>query len=393
MLNFKSEEQINNIKNINDKLFNSLLKNTELFNNIIFIYTPPKVGSTTLVSSIRLCASNKYSVIHIHDEIMLKYITGTHDDITINDLIYYNKSLGKNIYVIDVYRTPIERKMSEFFEKISCYHFNNSEENINNYNLDLIIKRFNCLFPFLGKGDHYYEKYNIETDNFDFNKKYIHQNINGINYIKLRLNDSNEWGSILSQILNTNIYILTDYQTDKKIIGNLYNRFKNSYKLPMNYYELIKTDKYFNLYLNENERNQYLSNWNNKLTNDFSSYTQEQYNFYVNLCLENQVYNDFQSEHYLDNGCLCVLCSKKREFILNKLKNKEMINDKIIHNEIVNEVKQNKIEKITNLAKKLTNIKNKIKNKNINKLSENVSNYKLRLNSSHNQKLGNIKYM
>lgn len=393
MLNFKSEEQINNIKNINDKLFNSLLKNTELFNNIIFIYTPPKVGSTTLVSSIRLCASNKYSVIHIHDEIMLKYITGTHDDITINDLIYYNKSLGKNIYVIDVYRTPIERKMSEFFEKISCYHFNNSEENINNYNLDLIIKRFNCLFPFLGKGDHYYEKYNIEPDNFDFNKKYIHQNINGINYIKLRLNDSNEWGSILSQILNTNIYILTDYQTDKKIIGNLYNRFKNSYKLPMNYYELIKTDKYFNLYLNENERNQYLSNWNNKLTNDFSSYTQEQYNFYVNLCLENQVYNDFQSEHYLDNGCLCVLCSKKREFILNKLKNKEMINDKIIHNEIVNEVKQNKIEKITNLAKKLTNIKNKIKNKNINKLSKNVSNYNVRLNSSHNQKLGNIKYI
>jgi hypothetical protein len=393
MQNFKSEEQINNIKNINDKLFNSLLKNTELFNNIIFIYTPPKVGSTTLVSSIRLCASNKYSVIHIHDEIMLKYITGTHDNITINDLIYYNKSLGKNIYVIDVYRTPIERKMSEFFEKISCYHFNNSEENINNYNLDLIIKRFNCLFPFLGKGDHYYEKYNIEPDNFDFDKKYIHQNINGINYIKLRLNDSNEWGSILTQILNTNIYILTDYQTDKKIIGNLYNRFKNSYKLPMNYYELIKTDKYFNLYLNENERNQYLSNWNNKLTDNFNSYTQEQYNFYVNLCLENQVYNDFQSEHYLDNGCLCILCSKKREFILNKLKNKEMINDKIIHNEVVNEVKQNKIEKITNFAKKLTNIKNKIKNKNINKLSENVSNYNVRLYSSHNQKLGNIKYM
>jgi hypothetical protein len=393
MQNLKSEEEINNIKNINDKLFNSLLKNTELFNNIIFIYTPPKVGSTTLVSSIRLCASNKYSVIHIHDEIMLKYITGTHDDITINDLIYYNKSLGKNIYVIDVYRTPIERKMSEYFEKISCYHFNNSEENINNYNLDLIIKRFNCLFPFLGKGDHYYEKYNIEPDNFDFNQKYIHQNINGINYIKLRLNDSNEWGSILSKILNTNIYILTDYQTDKKTIGNLYDRFKNSYKLPMNYYELIKTDKYFNIYLNENEKNEYLSKWNNKLTDNFTSYTQEQYDFYVNLCLENQIYNDFQSEHYIDNGCLCVLCFKKREFIFNKVKNREIINDRIIHNEIVNEVKKNKIEKITNFAKKLTDIKNKITNKKINKLSQNVSNYNVRPNNNHKQKLGNIKYI
>lgn len=375
MLNSKTPEQINMIKNINDKLFNSLLKDTELFNNIIFIYTPPKVGSTTLVSSIRLSASHRYSVIHIHDEIMLNYITGLNENITINDLIYYNKMLGKNVFVIDVYRTPIERKISEYFEKISCYHFNNSEENINNYKLDLIIKRFNCLFPHLGKGDHYYEKYDIIPDTFDFNKKYIHQNINGINYIKLRLNDSNLWGNILSTMLNVDIIILTDYKTDNKIIGNLYNKFKSNYRLPNNYFELVKNDKYFNIYLNEEERNKYLSNWNNKLTNNFIPFTIDQYDFYINICLENQFYNDYQSEHYVDNGCLCVLCSKKRNQMYIDLKRGLIIKDKIIHNEVINEVKLNRIQKITDFANKITNIKNRISHKKITKLSDNAKIY------------------
>ena len=35
------------------------------------------------------------------------------------------KLLGKNVYVIDVYRSPIECKISTFFEKVGVYHFNN----------------------------------------------------------------------------------------------------------------------------------------------------------------------------------------------------------------------------------------------------------------------------
>lgn len=389
MIENKSEEEINEIKIINDRLFGSFLKNKESYNNIIFVYTPPKVGSTTLVSSLRLSASNKYSIIHVHDEIMLNYITGINKNITINDLIYYNKSLGKNIYVIDVYRTPIERKMSEYFEKLSCYHFNNSEENINMYNLDLIIKRFNNLFPHLGRGDHYYEKYGIEPKNFDFDKKYIHQVINGIHYIKLRLNDSNEWGNILSNIFNTDIVILTDYKTDNKTIGNLYNKFKSKYKLPINFYELIKTDKYFNVFLNEKEREKYLNLWENKLCEKFIPYTDEQFNFYINLCLENQYYNDYQSEHYIDNGCLCILCSNKRVFIFNKFKNGEYNNDKIIHNEVVNENKLRKIEKLKKITNKITNIQNNRLNVNINKNHNNIG----LIQNNYKKQMSNIKFI
>ncbi len=94
--------------------------------NYIFIYTPPKVGSTTLVSSLRISLGKSYNIIHIHDEIMLSVLTGI-DGISVNNIIEYLASIGKNVYVIDIYRTPIERKMSEFFEKIAQYHFNNSE--------------------------------------------------------------------------------------------------------------------------------------------------------------------------------------------------------------------------------------------------------------------------
>ena len=193
------------INNSIEKLFNTTT------DNYIFIYTPPKVGSTTLVTSLRVSLGKSYNVIHIHDEIMLSVLTGI-NNVKINDIINYLTKNGKKVYVIDVYRTPIERKMSEFFEKISPYHFNNTEQNINKYSIKRVSDRFNKLFPHLENGDHYFEKYDIKNPiPFDFNKKYTVQEENGILYIKLRLCDSHLWGSILSTILKTDIIIITDY--------------------------------------------------------------------------------------------------------------------------------------------------------------------------------------
>ena len=38
-------KKIDEIKQANDKIFNSISNKTETKNNIIFVYTPPKVGS------------------------------------------------------------------------------------------------------------------------------------------------------------------------------------------------------------------------------------------------------------------------------------------------------------------------------------------------------------
>ncbi len=350
LLKYMSEEVIN-------KLFNSQNQ------NYIFIYTPPKVGSTTLVSSLRISLGNTFNVIHIHDDIMLSVLTGV-NNVTVNEIINYVSQKGKNVYVIDVYRTPIERKMSEYFEKLSPYHFNNLEENINNYSIKRITDRFNKLFPHLGNGDHYFDKFDIANPTyFDFDKKYTIQILNNIKYIKLRLDDSKIWSHILSTIFQKKIVLINDYQTNnKKSIGDLYRRFKDEYKIPVNFLQLVKDCKYFNFYFSDEERKQYIDVWENKIVNEFTPYSIDEYKFYVNIYLENQYINDIQTEHYIDNGCLCVYCTKTRKNIFDRAKNGETHFEKIIHREVVNKEMVQKFFNVQNTLKKISNSNNSKKN-------------------------------
>jgi len=362
------------VVNAIDKLFN---KNINISNNYIFIYTPPKVGSTTLVTSLRVSLGKSYNIIHIHDETMLSVLTGI-NNVKINDIIHFLANSGNNVYVIDVYRTPVERKISEFFEKLSSYHFNNTEENISHYSITRIFDRFNKLFPHLENGDHYIDKYDIsEPVPFDFEKKYTIQIINNIKYIKLRLCDSHLWGMILSNILETDIVMIVDYKTETKSIGELYKKFKNEYKLPINYYENIKTCKYFNYYYNEEERNNYLNTWVIKLAEEFIPYTNNEFDFYINLCLENQYINDIQLDHYIDNGCFCKCCKNKRKDIFFRAKNGEKIFEKIIHENVVFEEKQNIIKRSIEIINKKIEIINKRRAEKKTKKNQFAINHKL----------------
>ena len=215
---------------INEKL--NISKNQS--NNLVFVYSAPKVGSTSIVSSLRIFGTNKISVIHIHDEEMLR-ILGDVTGITINEIILFNKHLGRDVYVIDVYRSPIERKISAFFEKIGSYHFNNKDELVNKYNVTKVINRFNNIFPHIANGDHFMDRYNIPIpDTFDYDQKYVLVKDNGINYIKLRLKDSDSWSNILTRIFGFQIVTIKDYESTNKPINDIYRRFKNVYKIPSN---------------------------------------------------------------------------------------------------------------------------------------------------------------
>jgi hypothetical protein len=135
----------------------------------------------------------------------------------------------------------------------------------------------------------------------------------------------------------------------------LYNKFKSEYKIPSNFIELIKNDKYFNFYYNELERNCYLNNLYTKTTNEVIPYTDNEFNFYMNLCLENQYINDIDIDHYIDNGCFCKYCSDKRKEIYFRAKSGEKKFDKIIHREVINEVKNEKFNEINNKIKTAIN--------------------------------------
>jgi hypothetical protein len=197
----------------------------------------------------------------------------------------------------------------------------------------------------LGKGEHYFDKYEIleeDIPRFDSVQKYTFQEINNICYLKLRLCDSKVWSNILSCIFKQDIVIINDYKTESKPLGELYNNFKNEYKLPSNFFELIENDKYLNFYYSKQERLNYLNVI--KTDNPVEPYTESEYEFYVNLYLENQYINDVQIEHYIDNGCFCKLCNKKRRNIYLRAKGGEKDFEKIVHNNVLNEELENRLE-------------------------------------------------
>jgi len=381
----KFKEKLPLLEQANQKIFNITVGNLPTHQNIIFVYSQPKVGSTSLVSSIRLSVSDTFNVIHLHDESTFKVILGI-ENISVNDIIQYNACLGLNVYVIDVYRTPIERKMSVFFQDIASFHFNNLEENMNHYNINKVINRFNNIYPFLATKDNYIDSFNISIlKSFDFNKKYICQKINNITYIKLRLKDSHEWGPILTKLLKKEIVIVQDYETENKKISELYKLFKSIYKLPHNFFEELKYCRLLNYYYSEDEKNEYLNIWEQKTTNEYIPYNLQLYDSYMQISLENQIYNFIQMDHYIDNGCICNHCSLKRVDLLNKAKLGIKITEKIIHNEIVNTyihtVKTNIVNKtntIKSIYEKRANVIKYIKNSNINKniIKSNIANKK-----------------
>ena len=337
----RSPEKLNLLNQINDKLNINKYPNKKL----IFVYTPPKVGSTSIVSSLRIFGSATFNIIHIHDEEMLR-ILGNISGVTVNEIIQFNKHLGRDVYVIDVYRSPIERKISAYFEKVGVYHFNTSDANINTYNVNKVINRFNKIFPYIANGDHFMDVYNIDLpQKFNFEQKYLLIINNGIKYIKLRLKDANIWSDILTNIFGQKICVIKDYESINKPIKDLYLRFKSKYTIPSNFLSEIMNCKYLNYYYSPNEIQEYVNQWNNKSTIPFTAYTENEYKMYEELTIENAHLDYIQVNHYIDEGCLCKACFIKRQKMSLDILHGKQITDRLVHIEAKNELMTKRVEK------------------------------------------------
>ena len=368
----RNSEKMRILIEINTKLNINKFPN----NKLVFVYSAPKVGSTSIVSSLRIFGTDKISVIHIHDEEMLR-ILGKVTGVTINEIILYNKHLGRDIYVIDVYRSPVERKISSYFEKIGTHHFNNKDEIVNNYNINKVINRFNNILLYIANGDHFMDKYDITIPaTFDHSNKYLLVQENGIKYIKLRLKDSALWGNILTKIFGTNIKAIKDYESSNKPIKDLYSRFKREYKIPKNFLDELTKCKYFNYYYSEQERQEYINEWTIKSTKEFIPYTPDQYTVYEQITIENTHIDYIQLNHYMDEGCLCKACSIKRCEMANKLNIGMSVTDRIVHSQAKNELLVKRAERVNrinaNIARQLQNPQIKNGRKDFNREMSNV---------------------
>ena len=342
------------------KEINSIL-GLENSQNIIFVYCPPKVGSTTLVSTLRFWGSKIYKVVHVHDEMVIKVLC-KRKDVSILDMIQYNKSVGKKVWVIDIFRSPIEMKMSVFFENLCHVHFNAKEEDVRNKPMIVLKQRFDFIFEHIGNEDYYRDIYPLHDEDdipWGGDKGYIQIEKDGVQYIKLRLQDAEKWGSILSPLLKIEIQTIKDNETvHSSGLGDLYNRFKSEYKIPLNLLERIESHTLLLRYMTVKERQQYINEWKGKTKENVEISSVCDYQLYQKITWENQNYFDIlRKNHYKDDGCGCTLCENKRQQLRIAILKKQYIpvNVAVNHGKEVQLENQRRIKikkKISNFLKK-----------------------------------------
>jgi len=228
-----------------------------IYDNIdIFVNCSGKSGGCTLYDTFIL---DNYKTIRSHNNYEFKY--NNSNNISLFDVINMNNN--KNIYIIDSYRNPIERKISSFFENINSYL-----PNYNKLSVEEIINFFNDN-NFIYNLEEYhsineiFDHYNMPRfNNFNFDTKYnIFKKDNKI-FIKIRFNDIKDWSNILSKIFNKNIIIQNSNLSINKVYFNIYNQFIEKYKVPMKFLEEnLSNDMEFKIYNSRDEQEDYFNKW------------------------------------------------------------------------------------------------------------------------------------
>jgi hypothetical protein len=105
---------------------------------------------------------------------------------------------------------------------------------------------------------------------FDFYNKYNKIQNSNIIFIKLRFNEINNWSNILSNIFDKKIIMHNDNLSYTKETIDIYNKFKEKYKVPLSYLFNLDKDKEFKVYTTQDEKINYLKYWMKKSFDDIN---------------------------------------------------------------------------------------------------------------------------
>jgi len=168
----------------------------------------------------------------------------------------------EDITLIDVYRPPIERKLSMFFKNMerNSNKFNN--KNVEFFN-DIFCRKFFELNGYRNYSDFIISKYNLIIPDFDFEKGYIKVKKGRITYVKILFSDIERWGDILSDIFGKKIKIYKDnISTYSK-----YKETRDCLLITNSIYNFIRKDKYLKKNMTEQNRENYLNFWRERVRN------------------------------------------------------------------------------------------------------------------------------
>jgi len=223
----------------------------------IFILCGGKSGSSSLYSSF---IKNNYNTLKIHGK--LDYIEQFNED-KLYETINIS-SAKKPVFIIDVYRTPIERKISSFFQNIDSYLPNWQCKSI-----EQLITKFNNKYLYELEEYHSineaFDYYDIPYfKEFDFKKKFNLFKKNNLIFIKLLYKNINEWHHILRVIFNKQFIITKDNMSSYKNYYKTYQHFLLMYKIPKKYLNILTKDREFLIYNTLEDQVSYFEYWNSK---------------------------------------------------------------------------------------------------------------------------------
>jgi hypothetical protein len=261
----------------------------------IYVYCCGKSGSSTLTHTMN---KNGYKALHVHSALDYKnYCIEYKKNPNLFDIIEQSMINNRDVYIIDSYRTHIERKLSSFFQ--------NYQEDI--YSIDYITSIIDKQIYFIENYvaiNEIFDYFNIpHFDSFNFVQKYNLLKYKNITFIKLRFEDIKEWDTILSSIFKKNIKIYNDNLSENKKYINEYNIIKTQYKIPNYMIEIIQNDNEFKIYNTLESQEKYINFWKQKtksvknIPHDFDA------KIYIELNKDLKNLTELQSKiHYENDG-------------------------------------------------------------------------------------------
>lgn len=273
-----------------------------------FIYCCGKSGSSTLQKSL----SNSYHTHSFINFIRRKINEKSFDEKLNFDIfdiidININKYNQSYVYFYDVYRTPIERKISAFFEhlKVQCnfkeliknikenyylYSFNVNYLTVENIhdkikeNINILIEIF--WWNFMINTDNYYsftEYRNIIDFNIE-NENHFYQDNGKYRYIILKFDDIDNWSNILSFYHKKEINLIKSNITEEENLNKYnqyYKKFKENFTIPNvlfkiifykdfqmhEYHTICNHYKVMQKFYTKEKINKYINYWNNHSNN------------------------------------------------------------------------------------------------------------------------------
>lgn len=232
----------------------------------VIVYTMAKVGSMSIYKSI-LNSTNQLAF-HEHS-LDQKRIEDANqlcfdknlvpDGRSLGGLLYKSLSEKNQVKIISCVRDPISRNISAFFdafELINGLHPDNYQGSIEQLALNFY-RKLDHQYPLHWFDNEFYRMLNIHVYQtpFDQRKKYSFYRNDNIEVLLFRTDLEDQIKQqLIRDFLNDTNFKLDSYNVSTyKSYANLYEKFKNNFKLTEDYLQLMRDSKYVNHFFNIEE--------------------------------------------------------------------------------------------------------------------------------------------